>query len=99
MYFLEDPEPQADKIPDGKEKGGNKLPDIWRDAEVMAQTGDNAQIDEVAQSHEKHEPDNFTARLALAGLVIKHPLFIDDEKEDVSTNTCDCQRRRLVPMR
>lgn len=74
--LAEYPISESDKRPECKEQAGNKLANIWRDAVVSLKSHDNADVDEVIQTHEGDETLDLTAGLAFASLVIEHPLFV-----------------------
>lgn len=83
LDLLEHPKSEADKIPNTEERGSDKLPDIGREIKVCLEGPDDSQVDKITQSHKEHEADDLATRLALTGLVVKHPLLVDDEKEEM----------------
>lgn len=99
VHFLEHPEPQADKIPGGEEESSDELTDVWRESEIVLQARDDAKVDEIIQAHEQDESYDLLACFALAGLVIEHPLFVDEEKQSMGEETRKRQRGEVGPMR
>lgn len=77
---LEHPKPQPDIAPERKERGRDKLADVYVERRKHDERLDNRKVKEEIEAHEHDKTRYLMTRLAPAFFISKHPFFIDYKK-------------------
>lgn len=82
----EHPKLESRPRPERKEESGDELTDVRCNSKVLLEPNDDTEIYKVIQPHKQDEFNNLIRCLSLAGFIAKHPVFVDDKKQNVGAN-------------